>query len=152
MTDTAGTTVHGPLGNSTNASNAGIELSNFQVNMGTWSGPNLPPPTITGTDNTSIALNFTMTTQLMKVTSVQKSDLSVVLQGTPTTVKAGGSMALNWTTKGATSCSASGNLTGSIGTSGSRSVTEPTAGNYSYHVHCQNSADSTGATLVAAAQ
>jgi hypothetical protein len=67
------------------------------------------------------------------------------------TVHPGGKSVLTWTSTGADSCSAAGDLKGPIGTSGSQTVTLGAAGTYSYHVHCQNAADSTGATLLVVA-
>ena len=153
FTDTAQTTVHGPIGNATDPMNSAIEFTDVWITMNRWAGSNLPLPKITGSDDTSVALNFTMTAQSEKVVSVEKSDITVLLVATPTTVKPGGSTTLTWSSTGASSCSPGDSLTGSVGTSGSRSVKVGAAGNYNYHVHCGNAADSTGATvLVVAAQ
>jgi hypothetical protein len=151
MTDTAETTTHGPLGNATNAANNEIVFSNFQVSMKKWALNDLPPPTIKGSKN-DIALNFSMTSQAMKVSYVQKGALTVTVKVTPTVVRAGQSSMLSWTTNEASHCSASGSWSGSLGTSGSRAVKVGSAGNYNYGLNCQNSSVSSSATVAVVSQ
>ena len=62
---------------------------------------------------------------------------TVSISATPSTVVAGSTTTLNWSSTGASSCTASSAWTGSKGTSGSETVTTSTvAGSYSYTLTC----------------
>jgi hypothetical protein len=152
MTDTADATSHGPIGNATNNSNDDIVFSNVQVNMSKWTGPanELPLPTIGGSNN-NIALNFTMTSQSMKVAHLQKAAMSVTVKGTPATLRPGATTQLTWTSREAGSCGTSGAWSGSIATNGSRSVKVGSAGAYDFGLNCRNSSVSSGTSVVVVA-
>jgi hypothetical protein len=146
MTDTAASTIQGPIGNATDAANKALVFSNVQVDMANWAGPDLPLPTVSGATN-DIDLNFTMSGQLTKASYLQKGALDVVVKNTPSTVNSGASTLLAWTASAASGCSASGAWSGSVGTSGSRLVKLSGAGSYAFTLECRNSADSSSTTL-----
>jgi outer membrane protein assembly factor BamB len=61
----------------------------------------------------------------------------------PTTIAAGQSSVLTWSSTGASDCSASGAWTGAVATAGKQTVTQISAGSYSYTVTCSGSGGST---------
>jgi hypothetical protein len=146
LQDTAANTIRGPISNATSSSNNAIAFVNFQGYMTTWSGNNLPLPTIKGTNN-DIALNFAMSSQLMTVSYLQNRDLQVTVKGSPTTVNHGAATALDWGTTEANQCNAGGAWSGNVGTSGSRTITLPKAGGYTFTLTCKNSAASSSTSL-----
>ena len=152
MTDTASATSHGPIGNATNESNDDIVFSNVQINMSKWtgSGNELPLPTIAGS-NDNIALNFTMTSQSMKVAHLQKAALVVTVKGTPASLRPGETTQLTWTSRDAGSCGASGAWSGSVATNGSRSVKVGSAGSYNFGLDCRSSSVSSATSLTVVA-
>ncbi len=152
MTDTASSTSRGPIGNSTNASNADLVFTNFQVAMNKWVGPDLPLPTITGGGN-SVAIDFTMTGQGSKAAFLEKNALMVVEQATPTNLKAGDSATLTWTSHSASGgCKATGAWSGSVGGSGSRVIKVAAPGTHDFSLTCQNSVTATAASVSVSAQ
>lgn len=60
----------------------------------------------------------------------------------PTTLIAGGSTTLTWSSSNATACLASGAWTGSQATSGSTTITQALAGTYSYNLTCSGAGGS----------
>jgi hypothetical protein len=151
LLDTASRTIHGPIGNSTNSSNKGVVLGGLQISMTSWAGANLPLPTITGSD-TDISLEFTMTNQLMNVSYLETNSLGVTVKTTPTTINHGASTLINWTSRNASSCSATGAWSGSVGASGTRAVKLASAGNYSLGLSCENGSAALGTTQHVVAQ
>lgn len=151
LLDTASRTTRGPIGNSTISSNKGIVLGGLQISMTWWAGTNLPLPTITGS-NTDVSLEFTMTNQLMNVSYLETNALGVTVKTTPTTINHGASTLINWSTKNASNCSATGAWSGAVGSSGTRAVKLASAGYYSLGLSCQNASDALGTTLHVVAQ
>jgi hypothetical protein len=74
---------------------------------------------------------------------------TVTIAVNPTTVAPGASVALTWSSTGATSCTASGAWSGSQATSGNLSVTQAQPGTYTYTLTCngQGGSASKSATL-----
>ena len=151
LLDTASRTTRGPIGNSTISSNNGIVLAGLQISMTWWAGTNLPLPTITG-NNTDVSLEFTMTNQLMNVSYLETNSLGVTVKTTPTTINHGASTLINWSTRNANNCSATGAWSGAVGSSGTRAVKLASAGYYSLGLSCQNASDALGTTLHVVAQ
>jgi hypothetical protein len=144
MTDTADSTVRGPIGNATSSTNEELVYTNFKVTMNRWVGAEqLPLPTYAGTNN-NIAIDFAMTGQSMKVSYLVKGSMAVNLKGFPTAVNAGGSTNLAWTAKEAASCGASGAWSGSLSTSGTKAVKVGGNGNYDFTFTCQNTSGASG--------
>jgi hypothetical protein len=136
MTDTAAATVHPPIGNAPNPTNDGIVFTNVQVAMNRWAGSDLPLPTIAGRTN-RVALDFTMSGQLMKVVHQQNAAVALTLKSAPTTLRPGASTELTWASKDAGACSASGAWSGGLGTSGSRVVKVSAPGSHDFTLNCQ---------------
>jgi hypothetical protein len=143
--DTASRTTHGPIGNATASSNNGIVLAGLQISMTWWAGTNLPLPTITG-PNTNVSLEFTMTDQHMNVSYLATNSLGVTVKTTPTTINPGASTLIDWTTRSASDCKATGAWSGAVGSSGSRAVRLASAGYYNFGLSCQNASESLGTT------
>ena len=78
--------------------------------------------------------------------ATDSSSVTVYAQPTATltagqsTLTAGASTTLTWTSSQTTSCSASGDWSGTLALSGSRTVTPTTPGTYVYDLSCQNAA------------
>ncbi|HEY3658343.1 MAG TPA: hypothetical protein VGL34_25515 [Steroidobacteraceae bacterium] len=151
LRDTAESTLHVPVGNAPSPTNDSIVFTNFQITMNRWAGADLPLPTIAGTNN-SVALDFTMSGQSMKVSHLVKGAVTVTVKGTPTTVHSGASTVLSWNSKEASGCAASGSWAGSVGTSGTRVVKVSAAGNHDFNLNCQNASASSSTTLRVIAQ
>jgi hypothetical protein len=151
LKDTAESTVHAPIGNAPYPTNDSIVFTNVQVTMNRWAGPDLGLPTIAGLTN-QVALDFTMSAQLMKVSHLIKAAAMVTLKGTPTTVHPGASTILSWSSKDASSCTASGPWSGSVGTSGTRTIKVASAGTLDFNLACQNASVSSSATMRVIAQ
>jgi hypothetical protein len=151
LSDAASRTTRGPIGNSTISSNNGIVLAGLQISMTWWAGTNLPLPTITGS-NTDVSLEFTMTNQLMNVAYLETNSLGVTVKTTPTTINHGASTLINWSTKNASNCSATGAWSGAVGSSGTRAVKLASTGYYSLGLSCQNASDALGTTMHIVAQ
>jgi hypothetical protein len=66
----------------------------------------------------------------------------------PTTVTAGSSATLTWTSVNTTGCSATGSWSGNQMTSGSQMVTPTSAGSQTYTLTCSNGAGTSSATSV----
>jgi hypothetical protein len=148
LTDTAPTTLQGPIGNATDSANAHIVFEDFLVTMNQWSGSELPLPSITGANN-DVLIDFAMTAQATKIAYLQENTTTLMLESSPAIVSPGGSSVLTWSSNNATSCSAGGAWSGSVSGSGSRSVAIGAAGTYSYSMTCQNSASGTYSTALA---
>jgi hypothetical protein len=143
--DSAPVTTQGPFGNATSATNVAITMSNFQVYLTNWSGPNLPVPDIGGATN-DIDVTFSMSSQLMTVSYLQNDSLQLTVKGTPTTVNQGAATALAWNSVGASDCSAGNAWSGKLGTSGARIIPLSSKGTYSFNVACSNSSVASSAT------
>ena len=143
--DNAAITLAGPLGNAASPTNQAIVMSNFQIYLHNWSGSNLPLPTIGGATN-DIQLNYSMSGQLMSASYLQNSSLQLTVKGTPTTVNRGAATMLQWSARGATGCSATGAWSGSVGTSGSRTIPLSTKGTYNFGLGCANDRDASSAS------
>ena len=110
---------------------------------GGWSGTKATSGTqsVTPTANTTYTLtcagtNINPATKSVSVTvgAVQTQAPTVTISASPTTITAGGSSTITWSSTNATSCTASGGWSGTKATSGTLSVT-PTA-NTTYTITC----------------
>ncbi len=146
MVDTSASTLKGVIGHAASATNVGIVFNNFQVRMNRWAGSDIPLPTIGGRSN-SISMDLEMSAQSMQVSYFLHDSVASTLKAMPTTVRAGGSTILTWSSAGADSCTASGAWSGSVGTRGSRVVKVGTADNYDFNLSCRNSSQSSRTTL-----
>lgn len=124
--------------------------------VGGWSGSTITLPSGTKSITTSTVgtHQFTLTcngaaagdTKTSNVVLTVNSATAVVISSftaTPTTITAGGSTTLSWTTQNATSCTPTGGAGGwnalSIGLpSGNAVITIPSAGSYSFTLTCQD--------------
>ena len=148
LTDTADSTVRGPIGNATAPGNEDLVYSNFKLVMNRWSGPEqLPLPTYAGT-NTNIAIDFAMTGQSMKVSYLVKGSMAVNLKGFPTALNAGSTTTLAWNAKEASSCGASGAWDGALSNSGSKAVKLSNKGNLDFTFTCHGSSGASGSTTL----
>jgi hypothetical protein len=151
MTDTAQATSHGPIGNATNPANTGIVFTNFQIAMHKWVGPDLPLPTITGT-NSRVSLAFTMADPATNVAYLEVGSSTLVVTASPAILHPGDEATLTWAAREAAGCSAGGAWSGAVGTSGSRAVKAGAAGNYGYQLDCQTASGPLAATVPVAVQ
>ncbi len=70
----------------------------------------------------------------------------------PTAVTVGGSATLSWSSVNTSACSASGNWSGALPTSGSQTVTPTSAGSYTYTLSCSGSGGSNSNSVVLTAR
>ncbi|MDP9066369.1 MAG: hypothetical protein M3O06_10945 [Pseudomonadota bacterium] len=147
MTDTAYTTVRGPIGNAPDTGNSDLVFKDFQVTLNKWGGSSeMTMPTFGGSNN-AVSLKYTMAAQAVKVAFSQQSSMLVYVKATPAVVHPGATSTIMWSTRNAGNCSASGAWSGAVGNSGSRGLSIGSAGNYDYNLTCQNSG-ATGATTM----
>jgi hypothetical protein len=147
LTDTAATTSQPPIGSANQTSNEGIVFNNVRVAMNGWSGDEtLPLPSIAGTTN-SVALNYHISATKSQILASQERTASQTLRASPTTLSAGGSTTLTWTSRDVTGCTASGSWSGAVGTGGSRVIRLSAAGSYQFALTCENAIDSSTTTL-----
>jgi hypothetical protein len=151
FSDTAATTMNGPVGNAPSATNVDIDFNNVAIAMKHWSGSDYPTPTMGGSSN-SINLNFTMASQLMKVTHVQKNTLVSTVQASPATIRVGTSTTMTWSARNATSCTTSGITAATVRPFDSLALKLPAIGTKSFSLHCVNSVANTVATVQVVAQ
>jgi PKD repeat protein len=76
---------------------------------------------------------------------------TVTLSVSPTSVAAGGSATLTWSSTNATACTASGSWSGTEATSGTQSVTPADVGSYTYTLTCTGNGGSAAASAVLSA-
>jgi hypothetical protein len=76
---------------------------------------------------------------------------TVTLSANPTTIAAGSSATLTWSSTNATGCTASGSWSGSEATSGTQTVTPSANGSYSYTISCAGAGGTGAATAVLSA-
>jgi hypothetical protein len=76
---------------------------------------------------------------------------TVTISVSPTTIAAGGTATLTWSSTNATACTASGSWSGTQASSGTQTVTPATTGSYSYTLACTGNGGSASATAVLAA-
>ena len=151
FTDTAATTIRGPIANAGYVSNEAIAFSNVSVTIKNWAGSDIPVPVIAGTTN-NLAIDYVLEAQGMKVSYVMKGTVSSTLQASPVNVKAGGSTKLLWSSRAASGCTATGTWAGPLSTSGNKTVTVGVAGTNDFNLNCQNSAAASHSSLIVMAQ
>jgi hypothetical protein len=145
FTDTAPITIQNPIGNSAQASNQGIVFKNVRVELTHWAGAaSTPLPAISGQTN-DLSMEYLVKDDRSRFVRSQTAGLEVTLQAAPATSPAGAAV-LTWAAPQATSCSGSGAWSGSLGTSGSRTVMTG-AGGEAFTITCQNSGATSASTL-----
>ena len=148
LTDTAPVTVQRPMGNASETTNSNNTFSNVKVAMVKWAGSGSVLPVLGGTQN-NINLEYTMTGDDTRVTTATQGTVSETLQVTPATLSLGKTAALTWSSKEASTCSASGAWAGALVLNGSQTITPASAGNYNFTLYCQNGSASSSTTLPA---
>ena len=138
LTDTTDSTTRGAIGNATMTTNSGIVFTNVNVGMTKWAGSDYPLPAFKGT-GINVAINFTMSAQVAKLSFLQNEAASLALESTPSVVNAGANTVINWKTANAGSCTASGAWSGPLSGSGSKAVKVGAAGSHSFGLNCGNS-------------
>ena len=146
LVDTAASTLRGAVGHAVSPTNVGIVFSNVQMQMNRWAGSDLPLPVIGGRSN-NVSLDMDMSAQSTQVSHLLYGSVASTLKATPTTVHAGGSTILTWSSAGARSCTASGAWSGAVPARGSRVVKVGSADNYDFNLSCKNSTQSSRASL-----
>jgi hypothetical protein len=147
MTDTAASTAAGPIGSATSSSNVAMVFKNVHVTLNRWADSQLPIPTVGG-DGNDVALTFSMTTQSTQVSYLLHHGVSTTLEESPLTVAKGtADVQLTWESRGARTCSAAGEWSGSVGVKGSRVVKVAAADAYEFGLTCQSSSDSAPTSL-----
>jgi hypothetical protein len=147
LTDSAPTTSQPPIGSANQISNSNIVFSNVKVKMNGWSGTErLPLPSIAGTTN-NVSLSYVIADDTARVLAAQQGTGSLTLLATPTSLSAGGSTTLTWTSKDVTGCTAGGSWSGAVGTGGSRVITLSAPGTYNFVLTCQSASSTSSTTM-----
>jgi Pro-kumamolisin, activation domain/Bacterial Ig-like domain (group 1) len=135
---------------------------NFSVGTATCSGTTgtngvatcaLTPPaagngTLTASFGGSSQLTASQASTTFNTLASAGSAPSVTISVSPSTVAAGGSATLTWSSSNAASCTASGAWSGSQPTSGSQGVTAGTSASYTYTLNCTGAGGTTSALAV----
>jgi hypothetical protein len=144
------------LGGSTTLTWSTIEASSCTASGG-WSGtlPASGTQTVTPTAVGSVTYTLTCTagttasTPVSVTVSVGEVPPAPTLALSATSVVAGGTTTITWSSTYATACTASGSWTGTLAASGSQTLTAPaTAGSYNYALVCSNATGTSPATSV----
>ena len=145
LVDTAASSVQPPIGH-TYHNNEALVFHNVRVSINLWTGQSPLAPTISGKQN-DVSLDYTIRASASRLLSAQNGTVSLTLQATPATLRAGRTVALTWTSTAATSCSARGAWGGDIETSGSRDIYLSSPGDHDFALSCRNLNDSANATM-----
>ncbi|MGZ6005562.1 MAG: hypothetical protein ACXWLH_05460, partial [Candidatus Saccharimonadales bacterium] len=125
---------------------------------GSWSGSQGPSgSTSTGVKSSAGSFTYTLTCSNSAGSGSKSATLTVVatpvisISVSPSTITAGSSATLSWSaTNSPTSCTASGAWSGTKSASGSQTVSQSAAGNYTYTISCSNSGgNSSNSTILA---
>jgi hypothetical protein len=146
FSDTAASSLNGPVGNAPSTTNVDIAFGGVAVAMKHWAGSDFPTPTMGGSTN-SINLNFTMASQLMKITHVQKNTLVSTVQASPATIRVGTSTTMKWSARNATACSTSGVTAAAVRPFDSLALKLAAVGTKSFSLRCVNNTATTVATV-----
>ncbi len=125
---------------------------------GSWSGSQGPSgSTSTGVKSSAGSFTYTLTCSNSAGSGSKSATLTVVatpvisISVSPSTITSGSNATLSWSaTNSPTSCTASGAWSGTKSASGSQTVTQSTAGNYTYSISCTNSGGSSSNSTVLA--
>jgi hypothetical protein len=133
--DTAQSSVRPPIGDANQPSNEHIVFDHVRVTLNRWAGTQaVPLPIIAGQGN-ELALDFIVEGDATRIAEAQRGGVGVTLR-----VRAAppSSVELSWAAQRAQSCIVSGAWTGSVPTSGSRSVEMRGPGNHDFTLSCQS--------------
>ncbi|HEY6924872.1 MAG TPA: PQQ-binding-like beta-propeller repeat protein [Steroidobacteraceae bacterium] len=116
------------------------------VASGSWSGPQVVAGSITVGESAPGSYTYTLSCSNTSKSAANSAVLMVVypqqlnttLTANPTSIAAGQTTTLTWSSNGADSCVASGGWSGTLPASGSQSVSVSGAGNNSYYLQCSN--------------
>ncbi len=145
LTDLAAVTMAMPIGNATQT-NQNLTFSNVQVTMNSWGGQGLPLPSVYGNGNT-VSLVYSLAKTTAQIVRLQTPNVETTIQATPTTLKVGGATTLVWSARQAESCTPSGAWSGISGMEGTRIISPPAAGTYTYTLTCANGANTSTAAV-----
>jgi hypothetical protein len=151
MKDLASVSTKGPIGNAPYQTNSNIVFNNVQIGMNKWGGSDIPVPNIVGANN-NVVINFSMTADPSRVTSLQKGSAVLTLQAIPSTVSVGAATLLKWIVKEGSDCSASGAWSGALATGGSKAVRITSAGEHDFTLTCHGSNGAATTTVAVQAQ
>jgi len=147
LVDTAATSVQGPIGNANQPANENIVMKNVRVVLNRWGGNgSLPLPTIGG-QGEDISLDYTIKESAARIVRSQLGGLQVTLQAVPALLRPGASTTVTWSVREANQCTAGGAWTGSVGTSGTRTISIASPGDQALVLTCGNGSGTAAATL-----
>jgi hypothetical protein len=147
MVDTAESSVALPIGNANQPSNQGITLKNVRVAMNEWKGKQNPPlPSVLGRD-IDVSLDYSIKRPATRIVRARNGELEVTLQGTRMAAQGDTATLLNWSSRNADRCIASGAWSDPVGTGGSRNITLDAPGNHDYVLTCSRGSNTSSVTL-----
>jgi hypothetical protein len=149
--DDAESSIKAPIGNAYALNNENIVFKNVEATVNRWAGPAaLPIPVIDGSGN-SIQMEAIIESDSMVAMYNQSGTESVTVKGTQSALAVGSLTSVSWSSVGASSCAASGGLSGALSTSGTKSVKLASAGTTNFTVNCKNGSSTVTTTLPVAA-
>jgi hypothetical protein len=149
LKDLAPVTIEEPIGNANASGNQNMVFSNVQVGMNQWGHAVPPYPYLTSSGINSV-LTYSIQHAPSQQQEAQSGDITIKLEVTPTTLRAGQSATLNWLSWEANSCAGSASLAGSSGTTGSSSVKLTAVGTQHFSLECRNAGGATSASVAVA--
>lgn len=146
ITDAATRSVQPPLGGANAANNSAITLSGVSVTLNQWAGNGNLMQDFGGTGD-DVLVDYTLTGSDAHLQAGQKGSLTWQLQAGPVTLTAGSSTTLTWLSSNASSCAASGAWSGTLGTSGTKSVAVSAAGDAGFTLTCTGAGETGSSTV-----
>jgi hypothetical protein len=137
LIDTAASSVAPPIGNLNQPTNEGIVFKNVRVEMNHWGGAaSAPLPAITG-PATDASLEYSIVGDASRIVRSRKGSVEMTFQAAPATARVGAPIVLTWTSREAKQCIAGGSWSGTVGTSGTRTMNNTAAGEHEFTLTCQ---------------
>jgi len=144
--DLAPSSIQPPIGNAVQASNQGIVFKNVHIEMNHWGGQGSLPPVVGG-DRNEVSLEYLVKSDATRMVISQSGTVAITFRAAPAKLHTGDTTVLTWSARQASACSGDGAWSGSLGTSGTRTLTMTSPGDHEFKLTCQNAGDASTTTL-----
>jgi hypothetical protein len=149
LEDVAESTKLQPIYGSGDKTNDHVIFKAVRVTVNRWEGKGDLPTIIAGSNN-DVVVEHIIKAEGSRLVSAQQGTVFHMLKATPSTLKGADSTVLSWTSKQADTCIASGAWSGTLGSTGSRTVNLATLGNREFILDCKGVNDFSHTSLRAA--
>ena len=147
LTDLAARSIQPPLGSQLQTTNVAVTATGLDLTVNAWAGPGSLVATFGGSGESAL-LDYTLLDAGAHIQAGQVGDMTWQLGAAPATVAAGVDSLLTWSSKNATTCSASGAWNGPQALSGTASQTLPSAGDVGFALTCAQDGGGNGTVAV----